>query len=116
MKKQFGCNFTLGSEYCKNINSKWYQITTTILDAAISKIQNSKAPGIDRITGFWYKSLHSYCHELALLFNKAFSGLTDIPESLARALTRPLPKNDETENKKKLPTDRMLKYNVETVY
>ena len=65
----------------------------------ISKIQN-KAPGIDWITGFWYKPLHSYHHEPALLFNKAFSGLTDIPEWLARVLTCLLPKNDETENPK----------------
>ena len=91
---------TLESEYCKNIKPKSYQITTTVLDAVISKIQNNKAPGIDRITGFWYKSLHSYCHELVLLFNKAFSGLIDILEWLARALTRLLPKNDETENPK----------------
>ena len=91
---------TLESEYCKNIKPKSYQITTTVLDAVISKIQNNKAPGIDRITGFWYKSLHSYRHELVLLFNKAFSGLIDIPEWLARALTRLLPKNDETENPK----------------
>ena len=46
---------TLESEYCKNIKPKSYQITTTVLDAVISKIQNNKAPGIDRITGFWYK-------------------------------------------------------------
>ena len=69
-----------------------------VLDAVTSKVQNNKAPGIYRITGFWYKSLHSYCHELVILFNKAFRGLIDIPEWLARALTRPLPKNDETEN------------------
>ena len=91
---------TLESEYCKNIKPKLYQITTTVLDAVVSKIQNNKAPGIDRITGFWYKSLHSYRHELALLFNKAFSGLIHIPEWLARALTSLLPKNDETENPK----------------
>ena len=66
----------------------------------ISKIQNNKAPRIDRITGFWYKSLHSYRHELALLFNKALNELIDTPEWLARALTRLLPKNDETENPK----------------
>ena len=63
-------------------------------------IQYNKAPGIDRITGFWYKSLPSYRHELALLFNKAFSGLIDTPEWLARALIRLLPKNNETENPK----------------
>ena len=91
---------TLESEYCKNIKPKLYQMTTTVLDAVISKIQNNKAPGIDRITGFWYKSLHSYRHELALLFNKAFSGLIHIPEWLARALTSLVPKNDETENPK----------------
>ena len=71
----------LESEYCKNIKPKLYQITTTVLDGVISKIQNNKAPGIDRIDGIdWYKSLHSYRHELALLFNKAFSGLIHIPE------------------------------------
>ena len=60
---------TLESEYCKNIKPKSYQITTTVLDTVISKIQNNKVPGIDRITRFWYKSLHSYRHELAPLFN-----------------------------------------------
>ena len=88
---------TLEKEYCKNIKPKSYQITTTVFDAVISKIQSNKAPGIDQITRFWYKSLHQ---ELALLFNKAFSGLIDIPEWLARALTHLLPKNDETENPK----------------
>ena len=62
----------LESEYCKNIKLKLYQIATIVLDAVVSKIQNNKAPGIDRITGFWNKSLRSYCHELSLLFNKAF--------------------------------------------
>ena len=90
---------TLESEYCKNIKPKSYQITTSVLDAMISKIQNNKAPGIEQITGFWYKSLHSYCHGL-VLFNKAFSGLIDIPGWLTRVLTRFLPKNDETDNPK----------------
>ena len=90
---------TLESEYCKNIKPKSYQITTSVLDAMISKIQNNKAPGIERITRFWQKSLHSYCHGL-VLFNKAFSGLIDIPGWLARVLTRFLPKNDETDNPK----------------
>ena len=88
---------TLESEYCKNIKPKSCQITNTVLDAVISKIQNNKATGIDRITGFWYKPLHSYRHELALLFNKVFNGLIDTPEWLARELTRLLAKNDETE-------------------
>ena len=66
----------------------------------ISKIQNNKAPGIDQITGFWYKSLHSNRHELAQLFNKTFSGLIDIPEWLAQVLTHFLPKNDGTQNPK----------------
>ena len=100
---------SLESEYCKNIKPKLYQIVTTILDAVISKIQNNKASGID-----WYKSLHSFCHELAPIFDKAFSGLIDTPEWLARALTR-LPKNDENK-KQKIPTNQMSKYNVETVY
>ena len=38
---------TLESEYCKNIKPKLHQITTTVLDALISKIQNNKAPGTD---------------------------------------------------------------------
>ena len=82
------------------LKPKLYQITTTVLDAAISKIQNNKAPGIDRITAFWYKSLHSYRHEPALLFNNEFSRLIDIPEWLAQALTRLFPKNIEIENPK----------------
>ena len=92
---------TLESDYCKNIKPKFYQITTTVLNAVISKIQNNKTAGINWITRFWYKSLHSHHHELALLFNKAFSALIDTPEWLARALSRLLPKNDETENQKK---------------
>ena len=58
---------TVESEYSKNIKPKSYHITNTVLDAVISKIENSEVPGIDRITGFWYKSLHSYYHELALI-------------------------------------------------
>ena len=93
---------TLENYYCKNNKPKSCQITPTVLDAVISKIQNNKAPGIDRMTGFWYKSLHSYRLELALLFNKAFNGLIDTPECLVRALTPLLPKNDETENPKEV--------------
>ena len=42
----------LESEHCKNIKSESYQIATTILDVMVSKIQNNKAPGIDRIARF----------------------------------------------------------------
>ena len=59
---------TLESEHCKNIKPKSYQIATIVLDGVISKVQNNKGPGIDRTTGYWYKSFHSYRHELALLF------------------------------------------------
>ena len=59
----------------------------------ISKIQNKKALGTDRITGFWYKSLYLYHLELALSFNKAFNGLIGTPEWLfTRVLTYLLPK------------------------
>ena len=91
---------TLESKYCNNIKPKLYQIPTSVLDAVISIIQNNKPPGIDRITRFWYKWLHSYRHKLAVLFDKTFSELINTPEWLSRALTSLLPKNDETENPK----------------
>ena len=65
----------------------------------MQRYQNSSAPGVDQIIGFWYKSLQSYHHELELLFNKAFNGLLDTREGLTRALARLL-QNDETENRK----------------
>lgn len=68
------------SECFKNIRTKLYQIATTILYAVISNIQTNTAPGIDRITRFWYKSLHSYRHELELIFNKPFNELIDTPD------------------------------------
>ena len=91
---------TLESEYCKNIKPKLYQITTTVLDGVIPKIENNKAPGIDGIIRFWYKSLCSYRNTLALLIDKAFNGLLDIPDWLTRSLTRLAPKNNDTENPK----------------
>ena len=38
---------TLEKDYCKNITPKSYQITNTVLDGVISKIQNNKAPRTD---------------------------------------------------------------------
>ena len=75
-----------------------------------------RAPGIDGIIGFWYKSFHLYRKELALLFNKAFNGLLVKPDWLTRALTCLLPKNNDTEDSKKLPIDCMPKNNAATVY
>ena len=66
----------------------------------ILKIQNNKEPGIDGITRFWYKSLHSYHKEIELLVNKAINRLFDISDWLNRALKSLLPKNDDTENPK----------------
>ena len=63
-------------------------------------LYSPKGPGIDGIIVFWYKSLHLYRKELALLFNKAFNGLLDNPDWLTRALTRLLLKNNDTENPK----------------
>ena len=44
----------LESNYCSQVNQKTYKIDNQILEKAIAKIQNGKAPGPDGIIGYWY--------------------------------------------------------------
>ena len=88
----------LNDTYCKNVVNTEYKIDLQILEKSINKIQINKAPGQDRIIGFWFKNLSSYRDILAVKFNKLLHSdrNTPLPMWLSTARTSLLPKNKET--------------------
>ena len=86
----------LESNYCKNAKQKEYRFTEDALHQALNKLQNNKSPGPDLIVGYWFKNLHFYRATLLRLLNACFNAEQDIPDWLAVARTRLLPKNNET--------------------
>ena len=88
----------LNDTYCKNVVNTEYKIDLQILEKSINKIQINKAPGQDRITGFWFKNLSSYRDILAVKFNELLHSdpNTPLPMWLSTARTSLLPKNKET--------------------
>ena len=59
-------------------------------------MQNNKAPGIDLITGYWFKHLKSYKKYIINLYSQTFNGVIQMPSWLTKAKTQLLPKNEET--------------------
>ena len=86
----------LKSEYCINATQKEYTIDNVVLEQVLHKLPNSKSPGPDLITGFWYKNLTFYHNNLILLFEKSKNGEIDLPQWLTTARTILLPKNTDT--------------------
>ena len=52
----------LEKKYCNNVTATEYNINRTILDKVIQKIQINKAPGNDRIIGYWHKLTENLLH------------------------------------------------------
>ena len=88
----------LNDKYCKNVVNTEYKLDLQALEKPIKKIQISKAPGQDRIIGFWFKTLSSYRKILALKVNEGFHSdpNTLLSTWLSVAHTSLLPKNKET--------------------
>ena len=85
------------NEYCANIQPcKNSEITINSVNDAINKLQDNKSPGNDLIVGYWYKHLTFYRNDLAALFNRMLNSIIEIPNWLAQAKTKLLPKNNKT--------------------
>ena len=89
----------LEDTYCTNVVNTKYKIDRVTLEKLIKKIQISKAPGQDRIIGYWFKSLSSYRDVLAIKFNELLHSYanTSIPTWFSTAHTTLLPKNKVTD-------------------
>ena len=90
----------LKTTYCTDVTSKNYVITRELFDQYISKIPNSKAPGADKITGYWIKKLTALHNPLFTLLRKTQRGEIEMPAWLIRSKTILLPKNSETNQEK----------------
>ena len=88
----------LNDTYCKNVVNTEYKIDLQTLEKSKNKIQINKAPGQDRIIGFWFKNLSSYRDILAVKFNELLHSdpNTPLPMWLSTVRTSLLPKNKET--------------------
>ena len=62
----------------------------------LQKLQNSKAPATNLITGFWYKNLMFYKADLVHIFQDTLKSHKELPSPLTRARTQLLPKNENT--------------------
>ena len=84
---------------CKNVVDAEYKIDRVTLEKLIKKIQISKAPGQDRITGYWFKNLSSYRDVLAIRFNELLHSNTNksIPTWFSTSHTILIPKNKVTD-------------------
>lgn len=90
----------LESSYFINVKPKQYTITNDIFKLVLSKMQNSKAPGRDKITAYWIKYLTPLHSELRNRMTEVFEGKSNIPEWLVRCKTILIPKNEDTKNPK----------------
>ena len=85
---------TLENEYCANTQlCENSEITINGVNDPISKLQDNKSPGNDLIVGYWYKHFMFYRNDLAALFNRTLNSVIEIPNWLAKAKTKLLPKN-----------------------
>ena len=63
---------------------------------AISKLQDNKSPGNNLIVHYWYKHINFHINDLAALINRTLNSIIEIPNWIAQAKTKLLPKNTET--------------------
>ena len=69
----------LESNYCLNATQKLYEIDKTTIGKAINKLKPNKAPGIDMITGYWYKQLNCYRSDLTRSYHSTSVGDKVLP-------------------------------------
>ena len=95
------------ANYCRNVESKTYQINEEITAKVMQRMPNNKAPGFDLLAMFWYKKLDA-CIKPLTETNKHFMELeTPIPNWLPITRTTIIPKNENTDDPKKLSTNSM---------
>lgn len=72
------------------------QVTMEEFTAVLKKLNNWKAPGLDRVQNFWYKRLHAV-HSLMLRnINKYIEEPEQIPPFFMEGITYMLPKKGDT--------------------
>jgi len=86
----------LATNYCKDTIGNAYSIDLKTLSTVINRINPSKIPGRDLISGFWYKNLEYYRKNLMTLFQNTYDGEIDFPNWLSLAKTTLIPKNEKT--------------------
>ena len=85
---------TLESKYCTNIQPcENSETTINGVNDATCKLQDNKSRGNDLIVGYWYKHFTFYRNDLAALFNRTLNSIIEIPNWLAQAKTKLLPKS-----------------------
>ena len=89
----------LEDTYCKIVVDAEYKIDRVTFEKLIKKIQISKAPGQDRIIGYWFKNSSGYKDVLAIRFNELLHSNTNksIPTWFSTAHTILIPKNKVTD-------------------
>lgn len=85
----------------KNLESQpWVAIDAQEVTSAISKTNNWKSPGKDKVPIFWRKYLGSLHEDMAKAFTNIIENPAEMPEWLTDDLTILLPKTEETKNPK----------------
>ena len=78
----------------------WSPISIAEAKASIARSSNWKAPGIDKISNFWIKYLHSTHEDLTSAFNDIVLHPEKCPIWLTQGNTFLLPKTEDTQNPK----------------
>jgi len=94
---------------------EWSPVCEKDVAEALRTTLNWKDHGRDQIANFWFKQLSVTHKHIAALFNKLIEE-DQIPEWLTAEVTFLIPKNENTENPKKLQTCDLSAYNIQTHY
>ena len=87
---------TLEEEYCKNVTTKEYVVTSEVFKKVLNRMKNNGAPGTDQIRCFWIKKLTSTHEAMVTEFKKVYNQGDILPNWLVTGRTILLPKNSET--------------------
>ena len=84
------------ANYCPGVTGASYEMSESVIKEVLLKTSNNKAPGPDKIVGFWYKYLPFHLPYLAQFFTLSFDGRAVLPCWLTNSKTRLIPKCSET--------------------
>lgn len=88
------------AEFSSLNQQQWVTITDIDFQQALSKLQNWKAPGIDKIQNFWLKNLTALHPRLTQCFNEIIEDAHKTPQWLTEGITILLPKSNDTSDPK----------------
>ena len=78
----------------------WSPLTEEEITAAIKKLGNWKAPGLDCVPNFWLKYFPAIHSQLLNCFNNLIDGAVTVPQWLVTGSTRLIPKNGDISDPK----------------